>query len=58
MDEEYAKIKANVMNFTSQMLDSGYNNYKKNMVKWQKYQNVEKKAVIMSKQLNNYIEED
>lgn len=55
MDEEYAKIKANVMNFASQMLDSGYNKYKKNMVKWQKYQNVEKKAVIMSKQLINYI---
>lgn len=58
IDEEYARIKQRVLDYTSQALDAGFTRYRQNMVNWAKYEEVEVKTQVMLQQLDKTIRED
>lgn len=58
MDEEYSRVKQRILDYTSQVLDAGFRRYRENMVDWSKYEEVERKAQLMSQQLDKTLRED
>jgi hypothetical protein len=46
------------MDYTSQVLDASFTKYKDNMVNWTKYEDVEKRTIVILNQLEKSIKED
>ena len=58
VDTEYARIKQHILDYTSQVLDSSFARYRQTMVDWTKYEEVERKAITMSQQIERTIREE
>lgn len=54
---EYEKIKERVIDFTSRSLDAAFRKYKQRMVRWSKYEEVEKKGLEVVIEMRDYIRE-
>lgn len=57
LDEEYARIKNNILDYTSRSLDTAYSRYKENM-EWAKYEAEEKKGENFVADLNRLLAEE
>jgi hypothetical protein len=51
INEEYVRIKQRIMDYTSQVLDASFTKYKDNMINWTKYEDVEKRTIVMLSQI-------
>lgn len=58
INEEYIKIKQRILDYTSQVLDASFTRYKDNMVSWSKYEDVQKKSIILLDELDKSIRDD
>lgn len=54
---EYEKIKERVIDFTARSLDAAFRKYKQQMVRWSKYEEVEKKGLEVVLEMRDYIRE-
>lgn len=57
IETEYEKIKERVIEFTSRSLDAAFRKYKQQMVRWSKYEEVEKKGLEVVIEIRDYIRE-
>ena len=51
INDEYLRIKQRILDYTSQVLDASFSKYKDNMVNWTKYEDVEKRTIVILTQL-------
>jgi hypothetical protein len=57
IDVEFEKIKERVIDYTSRSLDAAFCKYKRQMVRWSKYEEVEKKGLEVVLEMRDYIRE-
>ena len=58
INEEYLRIKQRIIDYTAQVLDASFTKYKENMINWTKYEEVEKKTIVMLTQVEKTVKED
>ena len=51
INDEYLRIKQRIMDYTSNVLDASFSRYKESMVNWTKYEEVEKRTIVILTQL-------
>lgn len=55
MQKEFENIKYRILDYTSKCLDNAFINYRRKMPRWSKYEEVEKKGLILLDEISEYI---
>lgn len=56
VDKEFEKIKLRVLEYTARCLDAGFVQYKINMTRWSKYEDIEKKGLQLNIEMGEFIQ--
>jgi hypothetical protein len=56
MDGEFEKVKCRILEYTSRALDNAFLTYRRNMTRWSKYEDIEKKGLQLVLELGGYIQ--